>query len=76
MESIDTKENVIAQVSLTGSQDKDSEIDIYTIHEQHAGRLVLDPEYVCLCFPLRIVLIFLSERPEKSLAKLSLQSSS
>lgn len=27
-------------------KEMETEIDIYTYHEQYAGRLVLDPEYV------------------------------
>ena len=29
------------------SYDDASEIDLYSFHEQHAGRLIIDPAYVC-----------------------------
>lgn len=29
------------------SDDDNSEIDLYSFHEQHAGRLIIDPAYVC-----------------------------
>ena len=34
------------------SSDDASEIDLYSFHEQHAGRLIIDPAYVCLPLPL------------------------
>jgi hypothetical protein len=29
------------------SYDDTSEVDLYSFHEQHAGRLIIDPAYVC-----------------------------
>jgi hypothetical protein len=33
--------------------EEDSTIDLLTVHEKHAGRLVLDPEYVTFRPPKR-----------------------
>ena len=30
-----------------GGHNDTSEVDLYSFHEQHAGRLIIDPEYVC-----------------------------
>ena len=39
--SIDEKDQTLA-----GHSHDASEIDIYSFHEQHAGRLIIDPAYV------------------------------
>ena len=43
-EKIDEKHDL---ASSSGSN-HDSEVDIYSLHELHAGRLIVDPAYVCV----------------------------
>ena len=48
------------------SDDGASEIDLYSLHEQHAGRLIIDPAYVSppLQFKsLKLIIFTLLERP-------------
>ena len=41
-----------------------SEIDLYSFHEQHAGRLIIDPAYVCPpLLSLKLIIFTLLEKP-------------